>query len=1150
MTKRSLRRAGLAIIFWNLSAFAQPPATRSQFIPNRYTLVLSDPPVARRFTTREALATPQAEAYRRQIETVQAQVKSAVAAQNFRVLGSVSVLQNAIFVAAPASAIVALQSIPGVAAVKPARRMKPLLNKATGLANAPAAWAAVGGESNAGAGIKIGVIDTGIDQTAPALQDNTLSTPAGFPLGVTSYTTNKVIVARSYVSLDTDTNPTDSLPDDFSPRDRIGHGTFNAVIAAGNSTATPAIATTGGAITIAGMAPKAWLGNYKVEGSPGVDEGATDQALIAAVEDAVSDHMDIITCSIGGTATSDAASDPLAAAFEQATQYAVVVAASGDEGYDDYEYPGFNTISTPSNGPDVISVGATTNSHVMQPTVSVVAPGAPSNLTGISAAVGDSYFYPSSNGANTAPLFDVATLGNNGQACTALPAGSLNGSYALILYSTACSYDTQALNAQNAGAIGFIYYLSSSASALPYPEGINEDGPSVMISNSAGLALKSYIDANPGAMVTIDLNGQEQNVTTYSSQIDLAYREAYGFTPALAANQLASYSSMGPTPDGQLKPDIVSIGGFDVAYGPDPNDEYLPAPGGMYSATQKYDPNQSFYVNVFSANGYAAGDGTSFSTPLVAGAAALLKQAHPGLRPTQIKSLMVNYAAQDTTSDDMGDSVDAEWMGAGSLDANAAMSGPVTAEPSTVSFGILNSATLPISKTITLTNISASSISLNASVSCCYVNGASGRLTGATVAVSPTSVNLAAGATATLTVTLSGSKPAASEYSGTVMVGNTSTTLRIPFMLLEGNGAVYNVAYAIGGEGVPGEDNGPAYVQLTDEFGIPVTGSTVTFSVTPRGTMTLGSVSGEPACSPSTSTTAVSCQTDQFGFAWVDVVNGSRVATPTLNYDASGITSGFSEPNYNIQAAPSVSAGGVVDATSFSKSPVAPGSYVNIYGAGLSNTTDTDDATTDALAANGTYSILPLQIDFVSVTFDVPSAGISVPAHLSYVSPTVVQIQVPWELQGQSSAEMKVVIDGDLFGNVVSVPLATYAPEFFTNGNNIADAQDPNNGYALITTGNPAKRGQIVVLYANGLGPVNNQPASGEPPSAGATTIQPVTVTFGGQTATASFAGLAGYAGLYQINVAVPQGVTPGSAVPVSITVGGVTSQQATLPIQ
>jgi uncharacterized protein (TIGR03437 family) len=1167
MSKGSIRRAfSCALFFFVLCTypgFGQPARerqvkrapqsalARSQFIPNRYTLVLSDAPVAERFTSRGALETPQADTYRRQIEAAQAQVKSELATRNFQILGSVSVLQNAIFVAAPASRVAELQSIPGVGAVKPARKMKLLLNRATTLANASAAWTAVGGESNAGAGIKIGVIDTGIDQTHPALQDSSLSTPSGFPKGVTSYTTNKVIVARSYVSMLTDTNPVDSLPDDFSPRDRIGHGTFNAVVAAGNSVSTPAASTTGGSITIAGMAPKAWLGNYKVGGSPGVNEFASDQTLIAAVEDAVNDGMDVITCSIGGLANSDAASDPVAAAFEKATQFAVVVASSGDSGsasfyqgggYDccGYQYPGFNTISSPSNAPDVISVGATINSHVMLPTVSVNAAGAPASLKGIGAAAGDSYFYPSGYGANQAPLIDVATLGNDGTACSALPVGSLTGSYALILRG-ACAFDTKAADAQTAGAIGFIYYMADSTAPVN-PVGINEVGPSAMISNAAGTALKSYVDANPGAMVTIDLNGMEQDVTTWNA----TYGPILGVN--VAANQIASYSSFGPTPDGQLKPDMVTVGGFDVGLGPDPNYPYLLAPGGMYSATQNYDPNLAYDVNVFGTNRYAAGDGTSFSTPLLAGAAALLKQAHPSLKPTQIKSLMVNYAAQITTTDDFGYPVDAEWMGAGDLDAGAAITANITAVPSTISFGILNSATLPISKTITLTNISAASVTLSASASCCSVNGLAGPLSGATVAVSPASVTLAGGGTAVLTVTLSGSKPAASEYSGNVVLQNSSTTLRIPFMLLEGSATVYNVLASGGGEGVPGEDLGPASVQLTDVFGVPVTGSSVTFSASPSGSVTLKSVSGEPACSPASSTTSVVCNSDQFGFAYVDVVNGGAIASPSVYFSAAGgITGGFS---YNIQTAPSVLSNGVVDATSFSKSPVAPGSYVNIYGSGLSNYTDIDNATTDALAANGTYTVLPLQIDFVNVTFDVPSAGISVPAHVTYVSPTVIQIQVPWELQGQSSAQMKVVLDGDLFGNVVTVPLNNYAPQFFTNGNNIADAVDLTG--ALITTSNPAKRGQTVVLFANGLGPVTNQPASGDPATVPLSyTTQTVTVNFGGQTATPSFAGLGpGFQGLYQINVVVPPGVTPGSAVPVTITVGGATSAQSTLPVQ
>ena len=80
--------------------------------------------------------------------------------------------------------------------------------------------------------------------------------------------------------------------------------------------------------------------------------------------------------------------------------------------------------------------------------------------------------------------------------------------------------------------------------------------------------------------------------------------------------------------------------------------------------------------------------------------------------------------------------------------------------------------------------------------------------------------------------------------------------------------------------------------------------------------------------------------------------------------------------------------------------PVAPGSYISIFGSNLSDFTDSTGS------AN-----LPLAIDLVNVSFDVPSAGISVPGHLIYVSANQVNVQVPWELQGQTSAQVKVTID-------------------------------------------------------------------------------------------------------------------------------------------
>src|SRR6185437_5287211 len=161
---------------------------------------------------------------------------------------------------------------------------------------------ALGGITNAGLGMKIGVLDSGIDQSHPAFQDASLPIPAGFPKCTAghpedcAYTNNKVIVARSYVRLlaagSNPANPAaDDLPDDYSPRDRDGHGTAVASVAAAVPVTVPATSTTGASFTIQGMAPKAYLGNYKIAGSPGVDENASDQTMIQAVEDAVSDGM-------------------------------------------------------------------------------------------------------------------------------------------------------------------------------------------------------------------------------------------------------------------------------------------------------------------------------------------------------------------------------------------------------------------------------------------------------------------------------------------------------------------------------------------------------------------------------------------------------------------------------------------------------------------------------------------------------------------------------------------------------------------------------------------------------------------------------------------------------------------------------------------
>jgi uncharacterized protein (TIGR03437 family) len=536
---------------------------------------------------------------------------------------------------------------------------------------------------------------------------------------------------------------------------------------------------------------------------------------------------------------------------------------------------------------------------------------------------------------------------------------------------------------------------------------------------------------------------------------------------------------------------------------------------------------------------------------ICAGAAALVKQAHPKYTPAQIKSALVNATARDTTTDEFGDAVDVQWIGAGRLDAGAAVNASVTAEPSTISFGYVKSGALPIAKSITITNQGTSSATLAVSAACCAVNGtANTTVSGVTIAFNQQTLTLAAGAAATLTVTLSGTVPAASEYSGTVTLQGSGATLRIPFMFLVGSGAAYNVnCFSCYGalEGAPGQDVGAfPLVQVVDQYGVPVAGAAVSLSVDQRGSVTFRSVSGEPACTPNNSTTTTSCATDNYGYAWVDLVMGSQVASPTINVTAAGLTNQIS---VYIVAQPAITTAGVVNAAS-STGPIAPGSYVSIYGTNLVDTDYLINPSGDGPTLT-TANDLPLVIDGTTVSFDVPSAGISVPGYLTFVGPLQVNVQVPWELAGQSSVQMKVTVDDNyLFGNVVTVPVAQYTPSFFVGAGTIA-AQDAITG-AQILASNPAHAGEILALYANGLGPVTNAPASGAPAPGGtnlaATTTQPV-VMIGGQQAQVAFSGLApGFPGLYQINATVPSGLTGNQQVTVSI--GGQTSPAVVLPVQ
>src|ERR1017187_9103295 len=436
-----------------------------QYARNRYALILQDEPVASRFATRERMHSAAADGYRGPLAQRQNAVRPELNRRHVPIISSVSEVLNAVFVSAPPERVAELSAIPGVLGVRPMRKMHMELNKATQLMNAPVAWNLVGGQSKAGAGIKIGILDTGIDQNHPAFQDSSLASPSGFPkcsgsADACSYTNTKVIVARSYVRqivteignlVDPNNPAAGSVPDDYSPRDRIGHGSSVASCAAGNINT--------GSVTFSGMAPKAWLGNYKICGSPYVNENPPEDVWITALNDAVTDGMDVINMSSGGSAltgpldtgalcglTAGNLCDPLAQAFENAAKTVVMVVAAGNGGGNGYYYPTFNRISSPATAPSVIAVGATIKSHVMAPSVKVLGTGVPANLANIPAITSDAYFYPSAYGSNTATLVDAATAGD-AYACNSLAPGSLNNAIALVQRgptgANACSFDTK-----------------------------------------------------------------------------------------------------------------------------------------------------------------------------------------------------------------------------------------------------------------------------------------------------------------------------------------------------------------------------------------------------------------------------------------------------------------------------------------------------------------------------------------------------------------------------------------------------------------------------------------------------------------------------------------------------------------------------------
>ncbi|MFI1104475.1 S8 family serine peptidase [Streptomyces melanogenes] len=616
---------------------------------------------------------------------------------------TLNLLLNAVAVTVKTSEVAALKRLPGVASVVPDAKMRVLTDASVPLINAPQVWRREdpAGNKADGTGTTVAVLDSGVDYTHPDLG-------GGFGAG------HKVVGGYDFVNGDAD------------PMDDNGHGTHVAGIIAGKA------AEKGG---VTGVAPGASILAYKVMDDAG--EGYTSDIVAgieAAIDPANPHRADVVNMSLGGYGDG---TDPLGAAATAATEAGVVVVASaGNEG------PGSGTVSTPAAADGVLAVGASL-SGLRIPSAAYKGGEKIQAYRGMVSA------NPPARPV-TAELVDVG----RGTAEDWERAGDVKGKAVridmLVAQSSRDLYLTEiemAREAERHGAIALLGgpsagggpVFAASPSLSPDQPGSPSHDDSIPL--AAQPSLKDSGDSL--RMDTMVMLGMDSTQYAELGRSLAKGKVEVTITGTDVTDKIASFSSRGPAPRWNLKPDLV-------------------APG--------YDIRSTIPKSLY-APGYYRMSGTSMAAPHAAGAAALLRQLHPGATPAKVTSALVGSTKQIK---DYGTST----AGSGRLDVAAAADRAatgITTTPATLSYGLADLArhTVGGSKKLTVTNSGtrARTVRLKAS---------------GEARVSTDTLRVPAGADATATVTLRADRPAGeAEISGTVtVIPEHGGALRVPYLLV------------------------------------------------------------------------------------------------------------------------------------------------------------------------------------------------------------------------------------------------------------------------------------------------------------------------------------------------------------------------------
>ena len=559
-----------------------------------------------------------------------------------KVTGEYDVSLNAVAVQLNGTPLATIAAAPMVQSAEYNALYHPNLSESYKIINASDAWIAAGGRATAGAGIKIGDIDTGIDHLHPFFDPTGFTYPDGFPKCDAAdsashhedqdcnYVSQKVIVAKVFYNK--------AQQQGLDAQAIQDHGTHTAGIAAG-VTGKTAVVNGVSIDDMSGIAPGAWLGNYNV--FPGGVLNARSEDILNAVDAAIEDGMDVLNLSLGGSYHGN--NDLLAMGLDNAVDAGVVVAvAAGNSG------PGQGTLQSPGRARKIITVAASTNKHFVGQPFTYPASGG----TTIGAAVGD---FPPLPTSSFGLWFNTQLT-----ACTSVDPGASGN--VVVVNRGDCTFSTKVRNAIAAGAIGVVVInnVAGDPVAMAKDGGGGDDLPAVMIGKNEGAALRAANPPDASAVAT--------------------------FQEFVTANQdiLAGFSSQGPTAvDFAVKPDVTSVG-VNV----------------LSSITCVGKPETC----PGDGTGWAFFSGTSMSTPHIAGSAAVLLNLDSSWSPAQVKSALVNRADLVVTDAVTGThDVGPTAQGAGRENLSVSADATTWMDPASASFGRVTVGH-PTSVTITLYN--------------------------------------------------------------------------------------------------------------------------------------------------------------------------------------------------------------------------------------------------------------------------------------------------------------------------------------------------------------------------------------------------------------------------------------------------------------